>query len=166
MTPINRAGAALIFLYIIKITTSGTIKSIGDIKNFSFIMSEILSEFSTIWPEFKLKPMKVNIRRQIIIEGSAVNDKYLIWENKSLPETAGAKLVVSESGDILSPKYAPERIAPAIIPSEIFRALPIPISAIPIVADVVHELPVAIETIIQIIHAASRKISGLSILIP
>ena len=48
MTPINRAGAALIFLYIIKITTSGTIKSIGDIKNFSFIISEILREFSTI----------------------------------------------------------------------------------------------------------------------
>ena len=72
MTPINRAGTALIFLYIIKITTSGTIKSIGDIKNFSFIISEILREFSTIWPEFKLKPMKVNIRRQIIIEGSAV----------------------------------------------------------------------------------------------
>ena len=46
MTPINRAGAALIFLYIIKITTSGTIKSIGDIKNFSFfIISEILREF-------------------------------------------------------------------------------------------------------------------------
>ena len=53
-----------------------------------------------------------------------------------------------------------------MIPSEIFRALPIPINAIPIVADVVHELPVAIETIIQIIHAANRKISGLSILIP
>ena len=32
------------------------------------------------------------------------------------PETAAAKLVVSLNGDILSPKYAPEIIAPATIP--------------------------------------------------
>ncbi len=30
---------------------------------------------------------------------------------------AGARLVVSLRGDILSPKYAPERIAPAVIPT-------------------------------------------------
>ena len=84
-------------------------------------------------------------------------------EMRSEPAIAGARLVVSDKGDILSPKYAPLRIAPAISPSEIFKAFPIPIKAIPIVAEVVQELPVAIETIIQIIQAAKRNILGFKI---
>ena len=87
-------------------------------------------------------------------------------EIKSLPAIAGARLVVSDKGDILSPKYAPLNIAPATKPSEISRALPIPINAIPIVAEVVHELPVAIETTIQITQAANKKILAFKIWIP
>ena len=48
-----------------------------------------------------------------------------------------ASIVVSDSGEILSPKYAPEIIAPAIHPSLNPCALPMPIRAIPIVAIVV-----------------------------
>ena len=86
-----------------------------------------------------------------------------MWFIRSPPATAGAKLVVSDKGDILSPKYAPLSIAPAISPSEIFNALPTPTNAIPMVADVVQELPVAIDTIIEIIQAANKKILGFKI---
>ena len=44
--------------------------------------------------------------------------------NSSDPATAGARLVVSDSGDILSPKYAPEMIAPAAMP----RLIPSPLA--------------------------------------
>ena len=47
--------------------------------------------------------------------------------NKSVPAIAGARFVVSDRGDILSPKYAPDITAPAVRPFEISKALPIPI---------------------------------------
>lgn len=68
-----------------------------------------------------------------------------------------ASIVVSDSGEILSPKYAPEIIAPAIHPSLNPCALPIPISAIPIVAIVVHELPVMTGISAQMIQVDARK---------
>ena len=71
-----------------------------------------------------------------------------------------AMTVVSESGEILSPKYAPEMMAPAIMPSLKPCALPIPISATPMVAMVVHELPIITEMKAQIAHAVRRKIFG------
>ncbi len=70
----------------------------------------------------------------------------------------GPKFVVSDIGDILSPKLCPSNTAPAVIPIEIPRASPIPINAIPTVAEVVQELPVAIEMIAQIIKQAAKKI--------
>ena len=82
--------------------------------------------------------------------------------NKSVPAIAGARFVVSLSGDILSPKYAPDITAPAIIPGDIPSALPIPTSAIPTVADVVQELPVAIDITAAIITEAGKNISGLN----
>jgi len=75
-------------------------------------------------------------------------------------------MVVSLSGDILSPKYAPEIIAPAIQASEKPSALPIPKTAIPIVATVVHELPVISETAAHIKQQAGRKYSGVIIFRP
>ena len=80
--------------------------------------------------------------------GIVVNAIYLICVNKSVPAIAGAKFVVSLKGDILSPKYAPDITAPAIIPGFIPNTEPIPINAIPTVAEVVQELPVAKEMII------------------
>ena len=53
-------------------------------------------------------------------------------------------------------------MAPATIPSEISRALPIPNKAIPTVAMVDHELPDASETMAQIKQLANRKILGFS----
>ncbi len=57
-------------------------------------------------------------------------------------------------------------MAPATNPSEIPNALPIPNKAIPMVAMVDHELPVATETIAHIIHAATKKIVGFNICRP
>ena len=92
-----------------------------------------------------------------------VNVMYLIWVNKSVPAIAGARFVVSDRGDILSPKYAPETTAPATIPRFNPIASPIPTRAIPTVADVVHEIPVAREIIEHISTQAGRKISGFNI---
>lgn len=69
----------------------------------------------------------------------------------------GSKYRSFRQREILSPKYAPEIIAPAIHPSLNPCALPIPISAIPIVAIVVHELPVMTEISAQMIQVDARK---------
>ena len=66
--------------------------------------------------------------------------------------------VVSDRGDILSPKYAPDIIAPPIKPIGSPIAVPIPSSAMPIVAIVLQELPVANETIAVMIAVANKNI--------
>lgn len=80
--------------------------------------------------------------------------------------TDEARTVVSESGDILSPKYEPEMIAPATTPISKPCARPIPINASPMVAMVVQELPVIMETIEQTMQAVARKNFGCIIFIP
>ena len=60
-----------------------------------------------------------------------------------MPATDAAMLVVSESGDILSPKNAPDTTAPAVIARLAPKASPMPIKATPMVAQVVRLLPMA-----------------------
>ena len=91
---------------------------------------------------------------------------YLICSNKSEPTTAAAKLVVSLNGDILSPKYAPDITAPATTPTSNPSAFPIPIKAIPIVADVDQLLPVASATIALTTTQAGKKKDAFIILNP
>ena len=79
---------------------------------------------------------------------------------------AGARLVVSERGDILSPKYAPESTAPATTGKGKLRPCPIPISATPIVPAVPQEVPVAMEVMEQMMSVAGRKMAGLNIFNP
>ena len=57
-------------------------------------------------------------------------------------------------------------IAPAVHPVEKPNASPIPIKAIPMVAIVVHELPVMTETMAQMIQQEARKNVGLNTCIP
>ena len=85
---------------------------------------------------------------------------FRICLNKGTPFIEEASTVVSESGEILSPKYAPEMIAPAISPSLNPIALPIPRSATPMVAMVVQELPIMTETMAHITQAVTRNIFG------
>ena len=73
---------------------------------------------------------------------------------------AGARFVVSDSGDILSPKYAPEMIAPTVMPSGMPRPCPTPTRATPMVPMVVQELPVKVDTMVHSRQDASRKTFG------
>ena len=57
-------------------------------------------------------------------------------------------------------------MAPPINPSEIPNAFPIPNKAIPMVAMVDQELPLANETIAQTIQVATRKTFGFNICKP
>lgn len=86
--------------------------------------------------------------------------------NSGVSVTDEARMVVSESGDTLSPKYAPDTMAPAIQPSSNPCALPMPIRAMPMVAIVVHELPVMTDTTAQIAQHDTRKNFGWIICTP
>ena len=57
-------------------------------------------------------------------------------------------------------------MAPAIIPSLNPNALPIPSNATPMVAMVVHELPIITDTRAQMRQAVTRKILGEMIFTP
>ena len=74
--------------------------------------------------------------------GIVVQSIFLICSKSETPTVSDARLVVSESGDILSPRKAPEMTAPAVMASDKSKAPAIPIKATPIVADVVNELPI------------------------
>ena len=73
---------------------------------------------------------------------------------------------MSESGDILSPKYAPETTAPAVITSGKPRATPIPMSATPMEPAVDQDEPVANDTMEQSKQAVNKKMLGEITLIP
>lgn len=85
----------------------------------------------------------------------------LTWSNRSAPATAGATLVVSDMGDILSPKAAPETTAPAVMAGLMPSPMPTPIRATPTVPQVDQELPVAIAVMMQAIQAVTRNRLGL-----
>lgn len=85
---------------------------------------------------------------------------------RSAPATEDASTVVSDIGDILSPKYAPEIMAPAVNASGTLSALPMPSKAMPIVAIVVHDVPVMSDTKAEMMQAHGRKREGVMICTP
>jgi len=90
----------------------------------------------------------------------------LMCPNRVAPAIAGARFVVSDNGDILSPKYAPDTTAPAVIGAGNPRAAPTPIRATPMEPAVDHEEPVARDTMEQRIQAVTKNTLGLITLIP
>ncbi|MNP32898.1 hypothetical protein D3C76_1261020 [compost metagenome] len=104
-------------------------------------------------------PFGANRKKRVVITsaGTVVYAILRMCVNKDIPATAGAKFVVSESGDILSPKQAPLIIAPAAKVGEIPVVTAIPIKATPMVLTVVNELPVNIETMIVTYNALTAK---------
>ena len=86
---------------------------------------------------------------------------YRTCVNRSVPDTAGARFVVSDIGDSLSPKYAPLMMAPATQPGCSPRAVPMPASATPTVPTVPHDVPVASDRAEQMTQAAARNTSAL-----
>src|SRR5690554_8213286 len=108
----------------------------------------------------------IKTRMVMTNEGMVVYNIYRMCVNRSVPAIAGAKLVVSLSGEILSPKYAPDRMAPAVISNGMIMASAITIRAIPTVAEVVQLLPVATAIMPQIMTQVARKMVGFKIYKP
>ena len=79
---------------------------------------------------------------------------------RSVPAMAGATFVVSDRGDILSPKKAPEAMAPAVMADGTPRPSPMLIRARPTVPIVPNEVPVARDVMQQITKVTGRNISG------
>ena len=108
-------------------------------------------------------PMTRKIARLMPSAGPAVQNMFRMCSPVVRPPTScGTRIVVSESGVILSPKYAPQMTAPAAIASETPSTFAIPTNATPSVPAVVHELPVTMPTIAQIAAVARKNTLGLS----
>ena len=143
----------------------GTKNRIGVVlKKFGINSMKLWLDISSLGRLISLKSKKnINV---ISMVGNVVIIMYLIWSNKLDSVTAAARLVVSLSGDILSPKYAPDITAPATIPVSKPKTFPIPINAIPTVAEVDQLLPVAKDVKAHITMQDGRKKDALIILNP
>ena len=155
----KRVTSAGNFFAISTIVTAGTSRSHADMLKLFFSTSDnsaICTDASNLWVRLTTKKTisaKIN-------DGMVVIDIYLICSKSGTRAVEDANTVVSDKADTLSPKYAPEMIAPATHPSEYPCASPTPIRATPIVAIVVQELPVTIATTAQIKHATARNTLG------
>lgn len=89
--------------------------------------------------------------------GNVDHIKLRIWSNKSASTTAAERLVDSESGEHLSPKTAPEMIAPATNAGLMPIVIPIPKNAIPTVDITVNADPTAVPT-----NAQTTKTEGMN----
>ena len=81
----------------------GTINSHKEISNVSFKEAEYMA----IWSEAVascVSPATVKITNVITMDGTVVIIMYLMCLNSGVSVTDEARMVVSESGDILSPK--------------------------------------------------------------
>ena len=112
--------------------------------------------------------MNRKITRLIPSAGPAVQNMLrMCWAVvRPRPTNCGTRIVVSESGVILSPKYAPQMTAPAAIGFETPITPAMPMKATPSVPAVVHELPVTMPTTAQIAAVARKNTLGLSSLTP
>src|SRR5690625_4187617 len=129
-------GMAGDFLIINIIVRTGTKSRIGWMVNslFSPAWMFVISSIVMVWllDVFMLMiPYKI---RAIKKAGIVSHSICLMWVKRSVSATAGAMFVVSDKGDNLSPKKAPEITAPAMIPPENPSPSPIAIKAIPTVA--------------------------------
>ena len=104
--------------------------------------------------------------RVMMNEGTVVTIMKRICVKRGVPADEDASTVVSERGDTLSPKYAPDMMAPAIQPGSYPCAVPMPTRATPTVAMVVQELPVITAIRAEMAQVAKRKISGTMTFIP
>ena len=94
------------------------------------------------------RPSRKNSTRLIPSAGPAVQTMFRTCcpTVRPPPTSRGTRIVVSDSGVILSPKYAPQMTAPAATASSSPRTLLMPTNATPRVPAVVHELPVTMPT--------------------
>src|SRR5699024_7597200 len=96
----------------------------------------------------------------MIRAGIVSQSMWRMWSKSFTPPIAAARFVVSDNGESLSPKNAPEMTAPATrgagkpIPS------PMAMNAMPTVAMVVSELPKTSDTTAGTRQASAEKIMG------
>ena len=102
----------------------------------------------------------------MVMLGTVVCIMQRICLKRSAPDTEDASTVVSDIGDTLSPKYAPDIMAPAVNGSGMPSALPMPSKAMPIVAIVVHDVPVITDTSEEMMQAHGRNNDGVIICTP
>ena len=98
--------------------------------------------------------------------GNVVHIKFLMCANKSVSAIDEARLVESDSGELLSPKMAPDNTAPATNAGEKPIAVPTPISATPTVASVVKADPIIDPTIAVTNKALGKNHAALATLNP
>ena len=161
--PISNAGTARTFRAIKKMMTTGERNRPTWMLKASNTATPNSSAKAVDTPSAAAAPPNPAIKKTVSAIkrlGTVVRVMYRMWLNRSEPPTTAAMFVVSLNGDILSPKYAPEMMAPAIHPSLSPEAVPMPTRATPTVPTVPHELPVASESKPQITHAANKNIPG------
>ena len=132
-------GGNFLLAMIKRIITGRSIKTL--IEKLSLSSCKVTSKFDDVLKVSILSPITANKISAITMLGNVVHTICPMCPNKSVPATAGARLVVSDRGDILSPKYEPEIIAPAVISSDIPIPAAAPINAMPTVPATVQELP-------------------------
>ena len=118
-------------------TNIGTMNSIGVMLKLASrppIISSTIPISALCVSTFRLRT--VYSTKDIISEGVTVYIMEPMCLYTVVPETAGARLVVSEKGDILSPNMAPESTMPPTRPRFMPRPVPIPMNATPRVARV------------------------------
>ena len=118
---------------------------------------------STAPEGFSAKPRPKKIPTAATNDGPTVHSMpRMCWFTVTPPTRLGTSTVVSDNGDILSPMYAPEMTAPAVIVVGIFSTGAMPTNATPSVAAVVHELPVTAPTRAQMTAMMAKKMAGRS----
>src|SRR5699024_7568818 len=93
--------------------------------------------------------------------GIVVHNICLICSYNSLPAAIGARFVVSDKGDSLSPKYAPATMAHAVAARFASSPVAIPIKATPTVPTEPQEVPVTMEMIAETTKEISTIYDGL-----
>ena len=111
-------------------------------------------------PKDKRTVMSIPKRAVMINAGIERNSIARTCSSTSTLDKEDASTVLSDNGDSLSPKYAPDRTAPATSGNGIPSPSPIAIMAIPAVPAVPQDVPVATDMTEQMINVASRKILG------
>ena len=105
------------------------------------------TSFSTGGPA---NPSTANATHASANAGTDVHTWARMWSNVSAFTIWADRIVVSDSGEVLSPRYAPEMTAPAVMAGDTPSRPAMPTRPTPIVPAVVHELPIDRATTPQI----------------
>ena len=163
----SMAGTAGTFNAEVKSTSTAGTRAMTLILKFAPRVSRISSMLlRSALAEAFLMPSTVYRIRQITVAGTVVYIMEPMWSYRGVPDISAATLVVSDRGDILSPKKAPEQTAPAISGAEMPILVPTPNKAKPMVAIEPKEVPVKRLVIAQRTKASGTMILGEQILRP